>query len=246
MATFTGCKIDKAGIGYRLRATSSLGFTFAVTSSPFNILAGPAAKLAFLRQPAGNVPYGSFLPVQPAVVIEDLGGNTVATGADAGRAVYLSITPGTPTVGGPGAVACFASPIFAMGGVATFSGCRIDANSGLGYKLRASAVLGGVAVVADSTPFDIYSMAPVKLAFTTGGPAAAPGASRGTSSLPSRSSTASARSPSRTARPSSASRSAHVPPPPRSPAHQARPGPCPGAWRRSRVARSTGPLPATP
>ncbi len=166
VATFTGCKIDRAGIGYRLRATSSLGFTFAVTSSPFSILAGPAVKLAFLRQPAGDVPYGTFLPVQPIVAIQDLGGNTVTTGADSGRAVYLSIAPGTPSVGGPGAVACFASPVFAVGGVAAFSGCRINTNSGLGYRLRASAVLGGIAVIADSTPFDIYSMAPVKLAFT--------------------------------------------------------------------------------
>ena len=55
---FVGCKIDKAGTGYTLTAAAP-GLTGA-TSSPFDIVAGPAAKLAFTSS-SGDCSSGSIV-----------------------------------------------------------------------------------------------------------------------------------------------------------------------------------------
>src|SRR5262249_37675455 len=68
--TFTMCSIDKAGVGYVLRATA--GAAVAETNA-FNISVGVAAALAFTTYPASTTP--SQLTPQPAVSVVDLGGN---------------------------------------------------------------------------------------------------------------------------------------------------------------------------
>jgi len=134
-AQFAGCKIDKAGSGYVLRATdtTSVG-TGTADSAPVTITPGPAAKIAFVTQPGRGTPTTALSP-QPAVAIEDAQGNVVTSGASA----PITLTKNAPALGGPGSLTgCSANPLTTVGGVATFSGCRVDA-VGVGYTLTASA-----------------------------------------------------------------------------------------------------------
>ena len=77
VATFAGLSVDKIGTGYSL--TASDGALTGATSNTFNITVGAAAKLAFTTQP-GDGTGGSAWAQQPAVTVQDAGGNTV-TGA---------------------------------------------------------------------------------------------------------------------------------------------------------------------
>jgi hypothetical protein len=154
VASFAGCKIDKAGTGYTLTATS--GSLTSATSNPFNITVGPASKLAFNTSPSnstGGVAFGT----QPVVTVQDAGGNTVIS--DSTSSVTLAITSGTGTSGA--ALSC--APATAVNGVASFSGCKID-KAGMGYTLTATS---GSLASATSSPFNITVGSASKLAFTT-------------------------------------------------------------------------------
>ncbi len=71
------------------------GLTTA-TSNAFNITVGAAAKLAFTTQPGGGA-NGTAWTTQPAVTIEDAGGNTVTTATNA-----ITLAIGTNPGGAPG------------------------------------------------------------------------------------------------------------------------------------------------
>jgi len=158
--TFSGCKIDKAGLGYTLVATSSIPGTVPAPSDAFDVTVGPAAKLAFTQAAIAGAAVGANLAPQPVVTIQDLGGNKVTSStAD----VALAIKSGTPTAGGPGALACTANSVAAVLGVALFANCKINTNSGLGYVLHATS---GSLAAADSNAFNITSSTATKLAFS--------------------------------------------------------------------------------
>ncbi|HEX7950575.1 MAG TPA: hypothetical protein VF494_09520, partial [Candidatus Limnocylindrales bacterium] len=136
VAAYADCRIDKAGTGYRLQATSSPALT-AATGNPtnaFNVVVGPAAKLGFTAQP-GASSSGTAFATQPVVAVQDAGGNTVTTGTGSTAIVTLSIgtNPGGGTLTCTGGLAKAA-----VAGVATFSGCAID-KAGTGYTLVAAA-----------------------------------------------------------------------------------------------------------
>ena len=76
VATFAGCKIDKAATGYVLTATD--GSLTSASSSAFNVTVGTAARWGFTTQPGGGTA-GAAWPAQPVVAIQDAGGNTVTT-----------------------------------------------------------------------------------------------------------------------------------------------------------------------
>lgn len=154
VATFAGCKIDKAANGYKL--TASDGSLASATSSAFDVLVGPAAQLAFTTQPGGGTG-GTAWTTQPVVAVQDLGGNTVAADTSS---VTLAITPGTGTTGA--ALSCTANPKAAASGVATFAGCKID-KVGSGYTLRAT---DGVLASATSSAFAITAGSAVSFAVT--------------------------------------------------------------------------------
>jgi hypothetical protein len=158
VATFAGCKIDKAGNGYTLTATD--GALTSATSTSFNVTVGAAAKVTFTTQP-GNGTGGSALSTQPVVTVQDAGGNTVTTDTSA---VTLAI--GTNPSGGT--LTCTTNPVTAVSGVATFAGCKID-KAGNGYTLTAN---DGALTSATSAAFNVTVGAAAKLAFT-----ATPGAS---------------------------------------------------------------------
>ena len=153
-AQFAGCKIDKAGTGYILRATdaTSVG-TGTADSSALTITFGTAAKLAFVTQPALGVPNTAFL-AQPVVTVQDAAGNTV-TSSTATIALTLTTNPGS------GTLVCnqASNQLAASGGFSVFTGCRIN-NVGVGYQITAAS--GGL-TSAVSTAFDVAD----RLAFTT-------------------------------------------------------------------------------
>jgi hypothetical protein len=115
VATFAGLSIDKVGVGYTLSATST-GLTPA-TSSTFTVSVGPPAKLIFSTSPTNSFASGAFYN-QPVIAVEDAGNNVVGT---ASNAVTLTIT--TPA----GATLSCTAAKSADAGVATFSGCSINA-----------------------------------------------------------------------------------------------------------------------
>ncbi|MDX6216170.1 MAG: trimeric autotransporter adhesin, partial [Frankiales bacterium] len=152
LATFSGCSIDKAGLGYRLTAT--VAGTVTVTSAAFDVTVGPATKIAFTAQPGGGAG-GEAWDHQPAVSIEDAGGNLVSS---ATATVTLTRTSGQ----GSGALTCKDLAVPAQHGVARFDDCAID-RAGTGYTLDADASVGS----DTSHPFDITTGAPAALRFAT-------------------------------------------------------------------------------
>ena len=147
--SFSGCTINTAGVGYRLVASD--GNLAPATSAPFTVGTGAPDHLAFTTQPSNAIGGSPFLN-QPVVSIEDAGGNTVT--AD-GSAIALTVHSG------PGALSgCTATT---TGGVASFSGCRI--NTAGTYTLTATD--SGDTLSANSGSFDVGTGAPSQLVFTT-------------------------------------------------------------------------------
>ena len=155
MATFAGCEITgKIGATYTLTAAAS-GFT-TITSNAFSITIGGASQLAFSAQAGGGVD-GTAWGTQPAVTVQDVGGNTVTT---ATNSIALAITtqPGTGAT-----LACTGgNSLAATNGVATFAGCKITGKTG-SYTISASA--SGLAT-ATGTPFSITIGGATQLVFT--------------------------------------------------------------------------------
>ena len=143
IASFTGCTIDKAGNGYTLVASDAAdNLPTSVQSNPFNVVPGPAARLAFTTSPGTSVA-GDLLSPQPVVALEDLGGNT--TSNDPPGTVTLAISNNT---GGATLSGCTETT---TAGVATFAGCSIN-NTGVGYTLTAT---DGTLTPGVSLPFNV-------------------------------------------------------------------------------------------
>jgi hypothetical protein len=156
VATFTHCRIGKAGTGYTLHATKLGGGLTPADSDPFDVTVGPAAYLVFTGQPGGGDADSAWAS-QPEVSVTDTGGNVVTTDTSA---VTLSVTALT---GDPTAVlTCDTDPVTAVAGVATFAGCTID-KAATGYTLHAT---DGTLPAADSDSFDVIGGAAASLAFT--------------------------------------------------------------------------------
>jgi RHS repeat-associated protein len=152
VATFAGCKIDRAGSGYVLVATDSAA-SLTSESAAFSVGAGGATGVSFTTQPGGG-PGGAAFTQQPVVKIADAGGNPVP------GSVALTIVPGTGTSGA--ALNCAANPAAAPTGTVTFAGCAITL-TGSNYKLRATSG----AFTVDSAAFDVSAGVPAELAFST-------------------------------------------------------------------------------
>ena len=130
VATFAGCQIvGKAGT-YTLSA-SATGLSGA-TSSSFNLSVGAATQLAFSTQPGGGA-NGATWGTQPAVSVEDSGGNVVSTNNTASVTLAIATQPRSGAT-----FTCTANPKTAAAGVATFAGCQITGRKGT-YTLSASA-----------------------------------------------------------------------------------------------------------
>ncbi|WP_133163752.1 S26 family signal peptidase [Cryobacterium zongtaii] len=162
LATFAGCRVDRAGT-YTLTARS--GALPATVSTAFTIRVGPAAKLVYATQP-GSAAVDSAFAAQPAVAIQDVGGNTVSTTV----AVTLALTSPAGA-----SLACTTNPRSAVAGTATFAGCKINRPGS--YTLTATAT-GLTSAV--STAVVITAGPASRLVFTTSPAGASGGSAFGT------------------------------------------------------------------
>ena len=129
VATFSGCSIDKVGT-YQLTASSYPYYT-PMTSGSFVVSAGPPVKLTFTAQPTSGTAAQAF-PIQPVVAITDAGGNVATTSS---ATITLSLTSYTSG----GVLTCTSGlSRTTVSGVATFSGCSINA-AGTNYVITATA-----------------------------------------------------------------------------------------------------------
>ena len=112
VATFSNLKIDTAGVGYTLVATSS-GPLSAATSNAFTVIGSPA-QIAFGQQPSNTVAGAAMTP-SVTVKVEDALGTVVPVNTGS-VTLTLASGPGSLT----NANASFSN------GVATFTGFSID------------------------------------------------------------------------------------------------------------------------
>jgi hypothetical protein len=156
VASFSGCQIVGPVGTYTIRARV-VGIT-TVTSTAFSITVGVPAQLAFSTEPGGGQ-NGAPWSIQPAVTIEDSGGNTVTSSTDT---VTLAVTGAALTCSGG------SDSVMASGGVATFSGCQIVGPAG-SYTIQASAndPVEGNLPAATSGSFPITVGAASQLIFST-------------------------------------------------------------------------------
>jgi len=151
VATFSNLNIDKSGVGYRLGATATS--LTPVTSTPFDVTAGPATHLAFSVQPSDAI---AGAPITPAVkvAILDASDNVVTTATDS---IYTNFTVsygGTPS-------GTFRQK--AVNGVATFNDLSIN-KAHTDYRLQTLSIDRDLGVVASNT-FTVNVGPPDRLAF---------------------------------------------------------------------------------
>ncbi len=125
VAVFSGLTLNKAGVGYTLRATAN-GLT-ATTTGAFNV-AGAAMQLAVITQPPGSV--GISQPFTLTVSAEDALG-TVNPTFNGAVTIAVQNNPGGTALDGT-------LTVNAVNGVATFSGLTLN-QPGAGYTLHVSA-----------------------------------------------------------------------------------------------------------
>jgi hypothetical protein len=151
VAVFSDLRIDKAGAGYTLEASSAGGSP--ATSNPFDITATVPTGLAFTVQPSDVMAGDSITPPVEVTVLDSHGsripGNTSSV------TLSLGVNPGGSTLRGTLVVS-------AVDGVATFPDLSLD-QAGSGYTIVASAQ--GI-TTASSVPFAVSPGVAVGLTFT--------------------------------------------------------------------------------
>jgi hypothetical protein len=154
VATFAGCKIDKAGTGYTLTATD--GTLSSAVSGSFAVTVGAPSKLAFSQQPATGTA-GSVLGAFK-VTVQDAGGNT--TSATTGSTDTLALSIATGPAGAT-------TSVTAVAGVATFG--AITLNTAGNYTFTAADTSRtGVSTATSSPATAVSAAAASKLAFVQG------------------------------------------------------------------------------
>ena len=128
-ASFYTIRIGTIGTAYTLTAAAT-GLTSA-TSSPVDIIAGPATKLAFTVNPRTTTAGRVFTPAVQ-LSAQDAAGNLVP-GFTGSVIVGMSAGAGTP-----GVTLAGTTTVTAVGGIATFATLSI-ATPGTGYTLAAQA-----------------------------------------------------------------------------------------------------------
>ena len=159
---FTGCSIDRVGVGYRLNATSSPALP-AVQSNALNVAVGPAVRLQFVLGPPPVATAGVQFNQAVQVAIVDAGGNVVPTGIAATVRLSLSTNPGNATLTCQNGL-----DIATVSGTATFAGCRVS-KGGTGYRLGARAIATNPNTTLDNATSDRFNVLPAGgvLALTT-------------------------------------------------------------------------------
>jgi hypothetical protein len=148
VATFSNLSMNKAGVGYTLKATS--GALTSATSTSFAITPAAVKQVVFVKQPAGAAAGASLGSV--TVQLLDAYGNLEA----ADNSDVVSVALGT----NPGGTLAGTATATVSGGVATFAGLWVNKTGA--YTLQASC--GSVS--GTSTRFTVTAGAPSQLAFS--------------------------------------------------------------------------------
>ena len=160
MASFSGCRINTAGIGDVITATSTGGSLGSLT--PATATLDVENQLVFIASPTSTIGGAMFTP-QPVVTVQ---ANSAIATNDSTTVVTLSIASGS---GAAGAILSCTGGLSktVVAGVATFVGCSIDklSPSGVPYQLVASTTTGLSAVY--STSFAVTVGPAIQVAFTT-------------------------------------------------------------------------------
>jgi len=173
-ANFTDLFINLQGDAYTLRFT---GLDMWVESQPFNVSMGPPAKIAIAVQP-GSAYGGEALAPQPAVEVQDAGGNPyILAGVDVQCWVEILTDPsGHATLTQPNLNPDNLNPNLdplharAHRGRMTFEKLQIDA-AGIGYQLRfttnVEAIYGITPSYLDSENFTVGIGQPAQITVLT-------------------------------------------------------------------------------
>ena len=124
VATFSGVTVSQPGVGYTFQATAS-GLS-AGASSAFTV----QDRLVITKQPTGTIAAGA--PFTVAVAVEDAAGNV----GDSFNGLVTIADASGASLGGPRAV-------YAVNGVATFSGLSLTAAGPRSLVVNAQGVQGG-------------------------------------------------------------------------------------------------------
>ena len=140
-ATFTDLVLNGPSGNVTLQFAS--GGLNTVNTAPIALIQ-TAAKLAITTQPAGAVS-GTAFTTQPVVMIQDIGGTIVANST---ASVTASVASGTGTLAGT-------ATVVAVGGVATFSGLKINGSGNHTLSFASGGLTGAtsqtLAVAAPDT-----------------------------------------------------------------------------------------------
>ena len=122
----------------------------SATSSPITVTVGvgTASQLAFTTNPSATAMAGAAWAQQPVVTAQDASGNTDPS---FNTPVILAIATGT------GTLTCTTNPVRPVAGVATFSGCKVDAVGTFTLKATSGSFTNSttnpsVVIVAESIP----------------------------------------------------------------------------------------------
>ncbi len=149
VAAFSGCSVNTAGLHTLSAADTSDGLNS--TSGSFAVTVGSASQLVFTTQPSSTATGGTAFGTQPAVTVEDAGGNAVISDSST---VTLAASGGSGTLAN-----CTQSE---SAGVITFGNCSISTDGT--YTLDA---IDGSLTGANSDPITVSTGAASQLVFTT-------------------------------------------------------------------------------
>ena len=150
VAAFSGCTINTTGTGDVLTAVDS-GDALLNRSSPFNVTVGTPAQLMFTTEPSPTASGGTAFTIQPAVTVEDAGGNTVTSD---NSTVALTSNGGAGVITG-----CSQTE---TDGAIAFSGCFINTDGT--YTLTAA---DGALTTATSDSIVVRTGVAAQLVFNT-------------------------------------------------------------------------------
>lgn len=158
VASFAGCKIDKAGT-YTL--TASDGTLTAAVSSSFTVGTGAATKVVFSVQPPATGTAGTALTTF-RVAVQDAANNTVTAGTGSTDAITLSIASG-PLGGSFNSATTTYTNVAAVAGVASFTGVVL--NTAGSYTFTATDTSRTLSTATSTPATAITAAAAAKLAF---------------------------------------------------------------------------------
>jgi hypothetical protein len=158
-ATFSAVSLSTVGTGYTLNATDGSSTPLSVTSTAFNITAGPPTAVVFSVEPVYDPSFTADQTIPFAAQVVDAGGNPVG----AGQSLTLSLSSGPA-----GAVLSgTTTAVTDATGTATFGSPTPISLALVGnYALTAKDTTNATLAPAVSSPFSISAGAPKQLVFT--------------------------------------------------------------------------------